>query len=100
MSESVIETGVDLVPVHGGLVELVDRRIPLGERSRFVKEAERLPSVRVTRADLSTVYRISDGVCHPWKVRCAPRCGIAFSTNSASKWAAAVTRGPFRCHFR
>jgi sulfate adenylyltransferase len=65
MSESVIETGVDLVPVHGGLVELVDRRIPLGERSRFVKEAERLPSVRVTRADLSTVYRISDGGLSP-----------------------------------
>jgi ATP sulfurylase len=61
----VIETGVDLVPVHGGLVELVDRRIPLGERSRFVKEAERLPSVRVTRADLSTVYRISDGGLPP-----------------------------------
>jgi sulfate adenylyltransferase len=44
---------------------LVDRRVPLGERSGFVKEAEQLPSVRVTRADLSTVYRISDGALSP-----------------------------------
>ena len=65
MSEGKIDTQVDLVPVHGGLTELVDRRVPLGERSRFVKEAERLPSVRVTRADLSTVYRISDGGLSP-----------------------------------
>jgi len=59
------DRGVGLVPIHGGLGDLVDRRIPLGERSRFVKEAERLPSVRVTRADLSTVYRISDGALSP-----------------------------------
>ena len=65
MRESSIESGADLVPVHGGLAELVDRRVPLGERSGFVKEAERLPSIRVTRADLSTVYRISDGALSP-----------------------------------
>ena len=65
MMESKTEPGADLVPVHGGLAELVDRRVPLGERSGFVKEAERLPSVRVTRADLSTVYRISDGALSP-----------------------------------
>lgn len=65
MTGSKLATGTDLVPIHGGLADLVDRRIPLGERSRFVKEAERLPSVRVTRADLSTVYRISDGALSP-----------------------------------
>ena len=65
MKESRLDTGSDLVPIHGGLAELVDRRVPLGERSRFVKEAEQLPSVRVTRADLSTVYRISDGALSP-----------------------------------
>ncbi len=65
MTGSKTVAGVDLVPVHGGLAELVDRRVPLGERSAFVKEAERLPSVRVTRADLSTVYRISDGGLSP-----------------------------------
>jgi sulfate adenylyltransferase len=65
MSEDKMDTAADLVPVHGGLDDLVDRRIPLGQRSHFVKEAESLPSVRVTRADLSTVYRISDGALSP-----------------------------------
>ncbi|MBW2541490.1 MAG: sulfate adenylyltransferase [Deltaproteobacteria bacterium] len=60
-----MNTAADLVPVHGGLDDLVDCRVPLGQRSRFVKEAESLPSVRVTRADLSTVYRISDGALSP-----------------------------------
>jgi sulfate adenylyltransferase len=55
----------DLVPVHGGLADLVDRRVTLGERGRFVREAERLPSLRVTRADLSTVHRIADGALSP-----------------------------------
>ena len=54
-----------LVPVHGGLAEPVDRTVPLGQRSRFVAEAERHPSVRVTRADLSTIYRLSDGALSP-----------------------------------
>jgi len=65
MTESKMKTQADLVPVHGGLAELVDCRVSLGERSQFLKEAEGLPSVRVTRADLSTVYRISDGALSP-----------------------------------
>jgi sulfate adenylyltransferase len=55
----------DLVPVHGGLDEPIDRVVPLNERSAFLKEAEQLPSIRVTRADLSTVYRLSDGALSP-----------------------------------
>jgi len=55
----------DLVPVHGGIAEPVDRRVSLKERKRFLTDAERLPSVRVTRADLSTVYRLSDGALSP-----------------------------------
>jgi sulfate adenylyltransferase len=55
----------DLVPVHGGLAEPVDRIIPLKDRRRFLVEAERLPSLRVTRADLSTVYRLADGALSP-----------------------------------
>jgi sulfate adenylyltransferase len=55
----------DLVPVHGGLAEPVDRIIPLKERRRFLAEAEQLPSLRVTRADLSTVYRLADGALSP-----------------------------------
>ena len=54
----------DLVPPHGG-GQLVDRIVPLSERARFLAEAEKLPSLRVNRADLSTVYRISDGALSP-----------------------------------
>jgi sulfate adenylyltransferase len=55
----------DLVPVHGGLDAPVDRVVPLKERKRFLAEAERLPRLRVTRADLSTVHRLADGVLSP-----------------------------------
>ena len=55
----------DLVPVHGGLERLVDRVVPLKERRRFLAEAERLPAIRVNRADLSTVYRLGDGSLSP-----------------------------------
>jgi sulfate adenylyltransferase len=56
---------VDLVPVHGGLAEPVDRVVPLSQRAAFLKEAAKLPKLRVSRADLSTVYRISDGALSP-----------------------------------
>ena len=55
----------DLVPVHGGLEEPVDRIVPLCERAAFLRELEGLPRVRVSRADLSTVYRIGDGALSP-----------------------------------
>jgi len=55
----------DLVPVHGGLEEPVDRVVPLAQRSRLLREAEKLPSLRVTRADLSTVHRLADGALSP-----------------------------------
>ena len=55
----------ELVPVHGGLEEPVDRVVPLKERAAFLREAARLPKIRVSRADLSTVYRISDGALSP-----------------------------------
>jgi sulfate adenylyltransferase len=54
----------DLVPVHGG-GPLVDRIVPLSRRARFLAEAESLPSVRVSRADLSTIHRIADGALSP-----------------------------------
>jgi sulfate adenylyltransferase len=59
------QTQKDLVPVHGGLAEPVDRVVALSNRTAFVAEAERLPSIRVNSADLSTVYRISDGALSP-----------------------------------
>ncbi len=55
----------DLVPVHGGLAEPVDRVVPLNQRAAFLAEAEQLPRIAVTAADLSTVYRISDGALSP-----------------------------------
>jgi sulfate adenylyltransferase len=55
----------DLVPVHGGLDELVDRTVPLSKRKDLVAEAAALPSVRVTRADQAMLYRIGDGALSP-----------------------------------
>ncbi|MEN8161013.1 MAG: sulfate adenylyltransferase [Myxococcota bacterium] len=55
----------DLVPVHGGLDGLVDRTVPLSKRKALLEEAAKLPAVRVTRADLATVYRIGDGALSP-----------------------------------
>jgi len=55
----------DLVPVHGGLDEPVDRVVPLKERKRFLAEARKLPRIRVSRADLSAVHRFADGALSP-----------------------------------
>jgi sulfate adenylyltransferase len=55
----------DLVPVHGGLDDLVDRTVPLSKRKDLVAEAAQLPSVRVTRADQAMLYRIGDGALSP-----------------------------------
>jgi sulfate adenylyltransferase len=55
----------DLVPVHGGLAEPVDRVVPLKHRKAFLAEAERLPRLRVNKADLSTVHRLADGTLSP-----------------------------------
>ncbi len=59
------EAKQDLVPVHGGLSAPVDRTVPLSERAAFLEEASGLPRVRVSRADLSTVYRFGDGALSP-----------------------------------
>jgi len=55
----------DLVPVHGGLAEPVDRVVPLRDRKKFLADAEGEPRVRVNRADLSTVHRFADGALSP-----------------------------------
>jgi sulfate adenylyltransferase len=55
----------DLVPVHGGLDAPVDRVVPLSKRREFLEEAAGLPSIRVSRADVSTVHRIADGTLSP-----------------------------------
>ncbi len=55
----------DLVPVHGGLAAPVDRVVPLNQKTAFLKEAAGLSAIRVSTADLSTVYRLADGALSP-----------------------------------
>jgi len=55
----------DLVPVHGGLEVPVSRTVPLSRRRDFLREAAQLPRIELSRADLSTVYRIADGTLSP-----------------------------------
>ncbi|MBI4519117.1 MAG: sulfate adenylyltransferase [Deltaproteobacteria bacterium] len=55
----------DLVPVHGGLEAPVSRTVPLSRRKQFLAEAAALPRIELSRADLSTVYRIADGTLSP-----------------------------------
>jgi sulfate adenylyltransferase len=55
----------DLVPVHGGLAAPVDRVVPFNQKTAFLKEAGGLPAIRVSTADLSTVYRLADGALSP-----------------------------------
>lgn len=59
------EQNRDLVPVHGGLSEPVDRIVPFKHKAAFLSEAASLPAIRVTNADLSTVHRIADGALSP-----------------------------------
>ena len=60
-----MSTSSDLVPVHGGLAEPVDRVVPLKKRKAFLAESEGLPQLRVNRADVSTVHRLADGGLSP-----------------------------------
>ncbi len=59
------QSHLDLVPVHGGLSEPVDRTVSLKERGAFRAEASSLPSIQVSPADLSTVFRLGDGGLSP-----------------------------------
>ena len=55
----------DLVGVHGGLKEPVNRTVPAEELDAFKAAAAKLPKVPVSDADLSTVYRFGDGALSP-----------------------------------
>ncbi|MEE2672382.1 MAG: sulfate adenylyltransferase [Myxococcota bacterium] len=55
----------DLVPIHGGLAEPVNRIVPLSRRGEFRSEAASLQRIVVSAADLSTVYRLADGALSP-----------------------------------
>ena len=54
-----------LIPVHGGLAEPVCRAVPSDQIANFTARAKTLTQVRVSDADLSTVYRLGDGGLSP-----------------------------------
>src|SRR6516162_11327297 len=55
----------DLVPPHGGLSEPVNRHVAAEGVADFRARAEPLPTVPVSDADLSTLYRMGDGGLSP-----------------------------------
>ncbi|MEW6268562.1 MAG: sulfate adenylyltransferase [Thermodesulfobacteriota bacterium] len=55
----------DLIPPHGGLTEPVSCMVAPERVEAFRAEAAKLRRVRVSDADLSTVYRFGDGVLSP-----------------------------------
>jgi len=56
---------VSLIPVHGGLSQLVNRTLKLSRRRALLAEAAAMPKIAVTTADLATVYRFADGTLSP-----------------------------------
>ena len=57
----------DLIPPHGGLSEPVCLTGKDADVAAFKAEAEALPKVPVSAADLSSVYRFADGTLSPLK---------------------------------
>src|SRR5215211_6684420 len=55
----------DLIAPHGGLTEPIERMVPANEVSAFIADSEKLPSLRISDADLSTLYRFGDGGLSP-----------------------------------
>jgi sulfate adenylyltransferase len=55
----------DLVPVHGGLAEPVDRTVKAERIADVEKQAAALPTVAIDDADLSSLYRFGDGGLSP-----------------------------------
>jgi sulfate adenylyltransferase len=55
----------DLVPVHGGLAEPVSCTVTGAEQTSLVAAAKQLPTIPISDADLSTVYRFGDGGLSP-----------------------------------
>ena len=60
-----MSTQHDLVPIHGGLAEPVNRVVPVSRRREFSNDAAGLSQIVVSAADLSTVHRLADGALSP-----------------------------------
>ncbi|MSR32879.1 MAG: sulfate adenylyltransferase [Gemmataceae bacterium] len=55
----------DLIAVHGGLKEPVNRTVAAGETGEFKTRAASLPKLKISDADLSSLYRMGDGGLSP-----------------------------------
>src|SRR5258708_3710185 len=55
----------DLIPPHGGSSELVNRNVPQEEAAEFRSRLAGRPPLKVSDADLSTLYRLGDGGLSP-----------------------------------
>lgn len=55
----------DLIAPHGGLAQPVDRMVPAPEQADFRARLASLPTLAVSDADLSTLYRLGDGGLSP-----------------------------------
>ncbi len=55
----------DLIPVHGGLGQPVDRTVSPDRVPEFERSAAGLPVIPVDDADLSSLYRFGDGALSP-----------------------------------
>lgn len=55
----------DLIAPHGGLQQPTDRHVPAAEQAEFRARLQALPTLAVSDADLSTLYRIGDGGLSP-----------------------------------
>jgi sulfate adenylyltransferase len=57
----------DLIAPHGGLAKPIDCQVPENEQAEFRGYLATLPSVPISDADLSTLYRMGDGGLSPLK---------------------------------
>ena len=56
---------MSLVPVHGGLSDLINRTLPWSARKSLIEKSSSLPSVTLNEGDLATLHRIADGTLSP-----------------------------------
>jgi sulfate adenylyltransferase len=56
---------MSLVPVHGGLSDLINRTLPWSARKSLIEKSSSLPSLTLNEGDLATLHRIADGTLSP-----------------------------------
>jgi sulfate adenylyltransferase len=56
---------MSLVPVHGGLADLINRTLPWSARKSLIEKSSSLPSITLNEGDLATLHRVADGTLSP-----------------------------------